>query len=75
MADCWRRHSEVANRRVRLYREQFKAGKRTLFELLDSQMAYYSARQDQISNLHESLRAEYDILRTTGMLLTTLFPQ
>ena len=59
----------------RLYREQFKAGKRTLFELLDSQMAYYSARQDQISNLHESLRAEYDILRTTGTLLTSMFPQ
>lgn len=58
----------------RLYREQFRAGRRTLFEILDAQNAYYSARRDQINNTHESLRAEYDILRTSGKLLVTMFP-
>jgi adhesin transport system outer membrane protein len=59
----------------RLYKEQFKAGTRTLFELLDSQTAYTNARRDEITNTNESLRAEYDILRTTGQLLTSIFPR
>ena len=71
LAEAVRSASEVK----RLYREQFKAGKRTLFELLDSQTAYTNARRDEISNANEAMRAEYGILRATGQLLKAIFPE
>lgn len=55
-----------------LYLEQFKAGRRTIFELLDGQMAYYTARRSQIESQYDALRAVFDILRTTGELTRTL---
>ncbi len=63
-------------RRVReLYLEQFKGGKRTVFELLDSQMSYFTIRRSQIENLFGAQRAIFDILRMTGQLAATLAPR
>lgn len=60
-------------KRVReLYLEQFKAGKRTIFELLDGQMAHYTARRAQIESQFEITKAVIDILRATGDLTPTL---
>ncbi len=62
-----------SSRKVReLYLEQFKGGKRTIFELLDGQMSYYSIRRTQIENQFEGRRAIFDILRATGDLTVTL---
>jgi outer membrane protein, adhesin transport system len=59
--------------RVReLYLEQFKGGKRTIFELLDGQMSYYTARRSQIESRYEGRRASFDILRAMGELTSTL---
>jgi outer membrane protein, adhesin transport system len=55
-----------------LYLEQFKGGKRTVFELLDSQMSYYTIRRNQIENQFEGQRATFDILRATGSLTAVL---
>lgn len=55
-----------------LYLEQFKGGKRTVFELLDSQMSFYSIRRSQIENQYEGQRAMFDILRATGSLTAVL---
>ena len=55
-----------------LYLEQFKGGKRTIFELLDSQMSYYTARRSQIETQYEVSRATYDVLRSTGELTRVL---
>ena len=55
-----------------LYLEQFKGGKRTIFELLDGQMSYYSIRRTQIENQFEGRRAIFDILRATGDLTVAL---
>lgn len=55
-----------------LYLEQFKGGKRTIFELLDSQMSYYTARRSQIEAQYEVARASYDVLRNTGELTRVL---
>ncbi|MGL4727715.1 MAG: TolC family protein [Bosea sp. (in: a-proteobacteria)] len=59
--------------RVReLYMEQFKGGKRTIFELLDGQMSYYTARRSQIESRYEGRRAAFDVLRAMGELTSTL---
>jgi outer membrane protein TolC len=60
-------------RRVReLYLEQFKAGRRTIFELLDGQMAFYTARRAQIESQFEVNKAVIDVLRLTGELTRVL---
>ncbi len=51
-----------------LYTEQFKGGKRTLFELLDIQMTYVQARRSAISNAYAERNANYRILRLLGLL-------
>lgn len=55
-----------------LYLEQFKGGKRTVFELLDSQMSFFTIRRNQIENQFEGQRAMFDILRATGSLTAVL---
>jgi outer membrane protein, adhesin transport system len=62
-----------ASRQVReLYLEQFKGGKRTIFELLDGQMSYYTIRRSQIESQFEGRRAVFDILRATSDLTLAL---
>jgi TolC family type I secretion outer membrane protein len=51
-----------------LYTEQFKAGKRTLFEVLDAQQSLTNARRDQIANQFEEVRATHGLLRVMGAL-------
>jgi len=50
-----------------LYTEQFRGGKRTLFELLDIQTAYFNASRNQIMNFFEEQRSVYAVLKTLGM--------
>ena len=59
----------AASERAReLYTEQFLGGKRTLFELLDIQAAYFNARRSQIMNFFEETRSTYGVLRSLGLL-------
>ncbi|MGJ8527410.1 TolC family protein [Maritalea sp.] len=53
---------------VRLYTEQYKAGKRTIFEVLDAQQELYTAQAEQISNKFDVLRAQYSAYRIAGVL-------
>ncbi len=62
----------AAQRAEELYLEQFKAGKRSVFELLDGQMAVYTARRSQIESRFERQKAIIDILRYTGALANVL---
>jgi outer membrane protein, adhesin transport system len=58
-----------ANTKVtELYIEQFLGGKRTLFEVLDSQQSLYMSRRGVIQNQFEERRSVYGILRSTGQL-------
>lgn len=58
-----------SSRKVKeLYIEQFRAGKRTVFELLDSQTSLYNAEKELISNQFDELRATYGLLRSMGRL-------
>jgi outer membrane protein, adhesin transport system len=62
-----------AARKVReLYLEQFKGGKRTIFELLDGQMSFYTIRRTQIESQFEGRRAVFDVLRATSDLTRVL---
>lgn len=61
-----------ARRVQELYLEQFKGGKRTIFELLDGQMSFYTARRSQIEGQFEGRRAVFDILKATGELTAHL---
>jgi adhesin transport system outer membrane protein len=54
-----------------LYLEQFKAGKRTVFEVLDSRMVVFTMQKNAVSSRYEQLRAAYGILRNMGRLVET----
>ena len=54
-----------------LYLEQFKAGKRTVFEVLDSRMVVFTMQKNATNGKYEQLRAAYGILRNTGQLVET----
>lgn len=59
----------AASARAReLYTEQFLGGKRTLFELLDIQAAYFNANRSQILNMFEETRSVCGVLRSLGLL-------
>ena len=53
-----------------LYTEQFSGGKRTLFELLDIQTAYFNAQRAAILNMFEERRAMYSVLQTLGLFVS-----
>jgi outer membrane protein TolC len=63
---------EASSKVRELYLEQFKGGKRTIFELLDGQMSYYTIRRSQIESQFEGRRAVFDILRATSDLTLAL---
>lgn len=50
------------------YLEQFKDGKRTVFEVLDSYTSIFSMHKNRIDGQYEAYRAEYGILRNLGRL-------
>lgn len=58
-----------------LYTEQFQAGERTIFELLDAQNALFSAERDLIVSQFSELQAAYSVLRSTGRLTSTILNQ
>jgi adhesin transport system outer membrane protein len=54
-----------------LYMEQFKAGKRTVFEVLDSRMVVFTMQKNATNGRYEQLRSAYGILRNMGRLVET----
>jgi outer membrane protein, adhesin transport system len=61
----------TAQKAYSLYMEQFKAGKRTVFEVLDSRMVVFTMYKNAINAKYEQLRASYGILRNMGRLVET----
>ncbi len=55
-----------------LYLEQFKAGRRTVFELLDAQMSSFTSRRSFIESRFEGERATFEVLRNIGQLAEAL---
>jgi outer membrane protein, adhesin transport system len=63
--------TSIAQKAGSLYLEQFKAGKRTVFEVLDSQMVVFTMQKNAVNGRYEQLRAAYGILRNMGRLVET----
>ena len=63
-------NAEIASAQkvVDLYREQFREGKRTVFDLLDSETQLYGARANFIANATAMHAAEYRVLQKLGGL-------
>ena len=57
-----------AQKVVDLYRQQFREGRRTVFEVLDSEKTLYNARANQIVNRTAMNLAEYRVLQGLGGL-------
>ncbi|CAM3580129.1 TolC family outer membrane protein [Parendozoicomonas haliclonae] len=55
-----------------LYSEQFKAGARTLLDLLDSQNEYFSAGNSRVRADYDHLYSQYRLLHSEGLLLRQL---
>ncbi|MBF0449022.1 MAG: TolC family outer membrane protein [Magnetococcales bacterium] len=54
------------------YFEQYRVGKRTLLDLLDSENEYSSARKDLIVERYKEIAAGYEVLSVMGSLLDNL---
>ena len=61
----------IAQKAHQLYLEQFKAGKRTVFEVLDSRMVVFTMHKNSLNAKYEQQRAAYGILRNMGRLVET----
>lgn len=57
---------------VQLYTQQFREGKRTVFDLLDSQQILFDARANQVSNGTAMQLAEFRVLQKLGGLFDLL---
>ncbi|VAW13951.1 hypothetical protein MNBD_ALPHA11-65, partial [hydrothermal vent metagenome] len=53
---------------VSLYQQQFEAGTRTIFELLDAQRELFAAKGEQITSRFEVMRAAYNAAKLNGSL-------
>lgn len=53
---------------VDLYNQQFREGRRTVFDLLDSQQILFAARANQIANNTAKMMAEFRVLQKLGGL-------
>ncbi len=67
-----RAHVEAARETREAYNEQFKVGKRTLLDLLDSQNEYYQAQIEETKGHFDEVYARYRILNSIGSLLPYL---
>jgi adhesin transport system outer membrane protein len=59
----------TAQKASSLYLEQFKAGKRTVFEVLDSRMVVFTMQKNAVNGRYEQMRAGFGILRNMGKLV------
>lgn len=64
-----RRHVTSARKTRSAYQEQFKLGKRTLLDLLDSQNEYYQASIEKAKGYVDELYSRYRIINGVGRLI------
>jgi TolC family type I secretion outer membrane protein len=53
---------------VDLYNQQFREGRRTVFDLLDSQQVLFAARANEVTNMTAKMVAEFRVLQKLGGL-------
>lgn len=70
--DTIRDQVDSAKEVVRLYEEQFRAGDRTAFDLLDAQQALITAKLEQVLNTYQETRAGFRVMQQLGSLYYAL---
>ncbi|WP_087017790.1 TolC family outer membrane protein [Thaumasiovibrio subtropicus] len=65
-------HVDAAAETVIAYEKQFRIGKRTLLDVLNTENELFEARQSYINAYYDELLAKYRVLNSTGRLLASL---
>lgn len=67
-----RSYREASTKTLNAYSEQFKVGKRTLLDLLDSVSEQYQSKIDYIDGLYAEVLARYRVMNSAGRLVPYL---
>lgn len=61
-------HRDSSAKTASAYNEQFKLGKRTLFDLLDAQNEKFSSEREYVNGVYDLYLAEYRVLEAMGTI-------
>lgn len=61
-------HRDFSRKTVESYNEEFRVGRRTLLDLLDVEIEFYTARKEYEAARYDQIFAEYRIVENTGGL-------
>lgn len=61
-------HKDASAKTAGSYNEQFKLGKRTLFDLLDAQNEKFSSEREYVNGVYDLYLAEYRVLEAMGAI-------
>jgi adhesin transport system outer membrane protein len=70
--DSLKEHVLYSKEAKALYHEQYNVGRRSLVDLLNSQVEAFNAQKALISAQYDEIAAEYRILNSMGILTQTL---
>ena len=65
-------HIQASREVAKAYQHQFRLGKRSLLDLLDTENELFQSQKDFIQVVHEEIYSRYRILHNTGQLLDTM---
>nr|WP_086937833.1 TolC family outer membrane protein [Thaumasiovibrio occultus] len=67
-----KQHVDASAETVIAYEKQFRIGKRTLLDVLNTENELFEARQSYITAHYDQILAEYRVLNSTGSLLSAM---
>lgn len=65
-------HVDASSKTIIIYEKQYKIGKRTLLDLLNTENELFAARKAYLSAYYDGLFANFRLLNSTGLLLDSL---
>lgn len=65
-------HVDASAKTIIAYEKQYKIGKRTLLDLLNTENELFESRKAYLAAHYSGLIAEYRLLNSTGLLLNEL---
>ena len=66
------KHVDSASKTVIAYEKQYRIGKRTLLDLLNTENELFEARKDYLDTKYAEQYGKYRVLNATGQLLNAL---
>lgn len=65
------KHVDLSAKTIIVYEKQYKLGKRTLLDLLNTENELFQSRKEYISAFYDGLYANFRLLNSTGLLLNS----